>query len=132
MDRPWRLQLANLGRRHHVSQSGLAALLKELHETGGELPSTLSRQSIKRARAEAVSQETPHGQIIQSMTIAIGSAPGTVDVTYIDPAAMLWYASKHCQHFSTRLRKLILDTKPTIAAPWRIVLYSDEVALCQN
>ena len=56
-------QLAQLGECTHVSQSGLAQVLKELKDMGELASEPPSRQSIKRARTAAANWTTVHGAI---------------------------------------------------------------------
>ena len=63
--------LTQLGRKHFVSERGLAAVLQELQEAGlltEDLAS--SRSSIKRARDDEVTVVTAYGQLIRRLDIA--------------------------------------------------------------
>jgi hypothetical protein len=69
--------LAKLGRKHFVSQSGLAAVLKDLQEAGlltDSIPS--SRSSIKRSREDEFANETAYGHILRTMDIVTNDASG--------------------------------------------------------
>jgi hypothetical protein len=119
--------LANLGRRSYVSQSGLASVLKELRDAGGQLPNAISRDSIKRARQAEINADTTWGHMIQTLSINLEDPIESCEITYINPIAMLSHAASNCPQFG-RLLKKRLDEKP--AGPtsrWRIALYSDEV-----
>ena len=62
------MSLADLGRKKFVSQAALAELLKELRELE-ELPEATSRSSIKRAREEKVTVESPLGPLLRSKSL---------------------------------------------------------------
>ena len=91
-------QLAHLGRKAYVSQSGLAHLLSEL-KCIGKLPDQLSRNSIKRARDLDIKKTTAYGDILQTLTIQTDTDT-TVDIDYIHPGSFLAYAALHCDPFS--------------------------------
>lgn len=61
--------LADLGRNKFVSLSGLSSLLQELTQLE-ELPASISRRSIKRARDEKVDITTPYGPLFVKRTLA--------------------------------------------------------------
>ena len=69
------MNLADLGRRRFVSQSALSELLKELKSVD-ELPNAISRQSVKRARDDRMSIDTPVGPLFVKKQLASIEGPG--------------------------------------------------------
>ena len=69
------LQQMNLARRRFVSQSALSELLKELKSVD-ELPNAISRQSVKRARDDRMSIDTPVGPLFVKKQLASIEGPG--------------------------------------------------------
>ena len=118
------LDLARVGRKSYVSQNALAAILKAVKEE--ELPKGISRPVIKRRREAATNVETPYGPIFQKWTLACENG-GTAVVHFCQPAAMLWFLTQESTHLAEFLRKRLQDRPSTIARPWSIIFYSDEV-----
>ena len=119
--------LADFGLRSFVSQSGLSSVLKQIREHG--LPSSNSRQSIKRARERAVRVNTSHGALFQKVSIPISepnAAPLLIEC--INPAAMLAHAVSSCDGFGEYFFKLLSEKPCTCDAPWGLAVYADEVA----
>ena len=128
--------LSTLGRHKSLSQSALSAVLKELKE-GGELPSVVSRQSIKRARDAEVSLNTPLGPLLVARTVTLPAVKRTkkqkampecqVTFTMANPLAVLHNACQKYAGFSNMLHKVLQAHKPTSTQPLRIVTYSDGI-----
>ena len=64
--------LTQIGRRHFVTERGLAAVLQDLQEAGLLTEDLVSsRSSIKRARDEEANVVTAYGQFIRRLDIAV-------------------------------------------------------------
>lgn len=120
------VRLAHLGRRSYVSESGLAAILKELH-TEGELPTAISRTSIKRARQKNIHINTIYGPVLRTMDMTLGAPGETRPLAYIHPIAMLYHAASSCNAFGSYIGGLLSASPSTPSSRWSIVIYSDEV-----
>ena len=60
------LDVAALGRKTFISQSGPSEVLTAIKKTG-QIPEATSKATVKRRREDAVSIETPYGSLIQMM-----------------------------------------------------------------
>lgn len=70
-----------------VSQSGIVALLRSVKEHG--LPEAISRPTLKRARQQAMQQETPLGPLFS--TIALHAEDNeTIHAPVVNPLPLLW------------------------------------------
>ena len=118
--------LGGLGRRLFVSQRALAAVLEELNNNGS-IPTEHSRSTIKRARVLKLPKETPYGPMMNTIDLTLEKPRATVKLWYINPMGFLSYASSNCQAFSTLLAQKLREHPNSVATPWRIILYSDEV-----
>ena len=105
-----------------VSQSALGALLKAAQRE--QLPNA-SRDRVRKARDESVFEETTHGPIHRAMSVATSDGP--VDLEVQSPQAMLTYFVASCPSFAARVEDAFRRRAPTPAAPWTIVLYTDEI-----
>ena len=118
------LDITRIGRNSYVTTRGLAEVLESVKQHG--LPSTTSRSDIKRKRSARANVETPYGQVIQQWHLQ-NEDGGTIAIDYCHPAALLW----HLCSSSEPLQNLLLERmglEPcSLAAPWRIIFYSDEV-----
>lgn len=118
--------LADFGLKSYVSQSGLSSVLKQIREHG--LPSSDSRQSIKRAREEAVRVETTHGCIFNKATFPhVKPSAEPIVIEYIQPAALLSHMVSSTE-FGEYMMKLLSDNAPSHETPWGIAVYADEVS----
>ncbi len=120
--------LARLGRKTHVSMSGLSQILKELRDEGHlhDLPAA-TRQTIKRARTAAISVLTAYGSLLVTITILLASPTRNHNLTYIQPAALLSWLSVECPMFRRFLTRVWTKCPCSYARPWKLVIYSDEV-----
>jgi hypothetical protein len=126
MDGPeQRRRLASLGRASYISQSGLAAVLNELH-ANGQLQFSTSRASIKRARDENIRIVTPYGPLVRSMSVQLENPSEMHDITYVHPAAMLAHAASSCDAFGIFLKQTLDRMQSLPTKPLRLVVYSDE------
>ncbi|CAE7599769.1 unnamed protein product [Symbiodinium sp. CCMP2592] len=117
------LDVASLGRKHYVSQSGLAAVLKEVSESSSTVAP--SRSGIKRAREEQVAIDTPYGALIDNMQIKDKKGKERSFPT-LNLKAWMWYVVKNLlvSFFSRKF----LEHPPKANTPWRVCLYCDEIS----
>ena len=126
MQSPASSMLTQLGRKHFVSERGLAAVLQELQEAGlltEDLAS--SRSSIKRARDDEVTVVTAYGQLIRRLDIAIDDKTQST-FHYIHPAAGFRHACDVSAAFAQHVKQQHNITPSSPTSPWNII-YSDEV-----
>ncbi|CAE7578341.1 unnamed protein product [Symbiodinium sp. CCMP2592] len=118
------LDITRVGRKSYVTTRGLAEVLEAVKKHG--LPSTTSRSDIKRKRSARANVMTPYGHVIQQWRLQTEDG-GTVAIDYCHPAALVW----HLCSSSEPLQNLLLERmglEPcSLAAPWRVVFYSDEI-----
>ena len=119
--------LAQLGRRTHVSQSGLVQVLKELSEMGELASEPPSRQSIKRARTAAACRSTVYGAILVFVMITLLDPLADSKLTYLQPASLLRWLSEESLPFREFLTAVWMAYPCSQSKPWRIVVYADEV-----
>ena len=121
------MDLSRLGtRKSFISQSGVAELLDELKKAEC-LPTTTSRNSIKRARLDVIDVSTPYGKMVREWQVD-GTEGKKVTIHYVHPAAHLWYMVHNCEPFSAFMEELLRDTPSSPQQKYQIVLYADEVS----
>lgn len=120
------LDLAKVGRKSFVSQSGLAEILRAVREADS-LPKGISPSAVKRARTKAMSAETPFGPMLKDWKLRNTTGEETT-VAYLDPAACLYHAVESCTKFGAFVQDIVATREPSINSRWGIVLYSDEVS----
>ena len=113
-------------RKSFVSQRGLSEILQLL--PSGEEDVGTSRSSLKRKRVKGLSQETPVGPLFREMARFDMEKGQPLKVTYVHPGAMLWTAVERCPQFRAFLHERAAEVAPSLACPWDIVLYCDEVS----
>ena len=128
---PKRIKLLELGGGKHVTQSGKIAILRDLKALGvlseGQ---AVSRATLHRERATAASRTTPFGPCIVQKTFNTSSGPKDYPVQ--NPLAMMHIAMSESDRYSSYVRDAIrLRGKPSVAVPWTIAIYVDEVT-CGN
>ncbi len=107
-----------------MTASAMAAILKELHEDPLE---PLDRKTIRQARDMIMQEEmTPYGPILHAIDMDLKNG-GTTTMLIADPFAMLWSVTNKCAGFTALLRRTLRRSPSTHDAPWRLILYSDEV-----
>ena len=121
--------LASLGRSVYVSQRGIEHILTELKKNNlltAELPS--SRSSVKRAReADLLAKAGRYGKLIQELSVPLPDKPGRcMKVPFISPPALLECCVQQ-QEFGSFLTQKIMETGCSLQAPWKLILYSDEI-----
>jgi hypothetical protein len=127
-----RSKLAELGRRHHMSQAALSGVLSEindLYDETGELPDRASPSTIKRARTNNVRVDTPYGPLFRE--VHCPRLKGAYKyITIVHPAALLWYLVQHCaafsEYFAEQMRSVPIVAR---ARKLSVALYSDEITL---
>ena len=107
----------------YCSQSALAALLQIAEDE--ELPSA-SRQEIAAARDSVSQVATPYGELHQSISARTTSG-GELKLEVQAPLACLWQACRVSAEFSELLKRSHAVIPSTIEAPWKLLLYCDEV-----
>ena len=115
-----RAALSGLGRRVYVSQRGVESVLK--------YGLTASRSSIKRAREDdLMSKSNAYGTFLQDLRIPLEDEPDQfVNVPYLSPPALLAHLAQQ-DAFGGFLKKRLEQTPCTHEAPWRLVVYAEEV-----
>ena len=119
-----RAKLLAYGKASHVSQSGMAKLLRAVEEEG--MPTSYSRSTQGRARASLSSTMTEYGKLVITRTV-VTNAGGTVELAFQNPLAWLVYHAENSQDFSEYLREALVRNPPSPICPWNIVLYQDGV-----
>ena len=119
------LDVAKLGRKHFVSQSGLAHVLQAVKEADS-LPRGTSRWSVKRKREIAADIQTPYGPILKSWELE-AVKHHAIKVDFFSPAAMVWYGATQCQAMASFVERRLQERPGSVAAPWGLIFYSDEI-----
>jgi len=129
--------LCHIGRKHFVSKSALASILKEVKEEG--IPEKTSRSSIKRSREDEFKDSTPYGDLIDNIpmrchykrngTIQLGA---TQKAWYIRPLALLFFLCLKVNPFSNFMDDCMEAVPSTPEAPWNVIFYHDEVSPGNN
>lgn len=107
-----------------VSHRALAAILQAA--AAEPLPELGSRRDIGRARDEAVRLETPYGPLHQTLAVELTDG-GELTLEIQHPLAMLYQACASSKSLSRLVERTFAATPSSIAAPWGIVLYADEI-----
>ena len=103
----------------------MAAVLDEAASTG--IPENHSRWDLGRATALELEERTPYGTLIDSLKLKAKSGGRDIDMPIINPQAFLYRAFSLGGSFSKMLSIRIALFPPSPEAPWRLILYSDEV-----
>ena len=119
---------ARLGRRCFVSQRGLQEILTWAKDHAEDLQETgTSRSSLKRTRETAVKEcAGKYGPIVKTMQVE--ATNGNVSLSYLCPVASLYHACLRCKNFGDFMFGKLASNAPSIAKPWNICLYADEVS----
>ena len=125
-DRPAKLaRLQGLrDRLPYVSQSALSAILKIAQHD--ELPDIHNRRALRDARDSKAQAATPYGPICQIVEL-LGEDGKQVPVEVQHPFAMLHHACLTSKPLSALMKRCIEKRPPSLAKPWSLVLYADEV-----
>ena len=125
-ERAAKLQKLNDFRRRlpHCSASALGAILAEVRKHGLPEGGT-GRNNMREARDLENLQATPHGPILQTLTV-IDKEDQPKQLTIANTFAMLWKAASAGQ-VSTFLQRKLAEVPPSPDQPWNLVVYTDEV-----
>lgn len=120
-----RIRLQRLrDRLPYVSQTALAALLQVA--ATDDLPSSCSRRTIGRARDSCTQVATPYGSLHSHMSLPNASG-NTTQFEVQNPFAMLYHVAKSSPCVSDMLIAASSRSPPSVASPWTLVLYGDEI-----
>ena len=108
----------------YCSQSALSALLQIAEAE--ELPGASSRQEIAAARDSVAAINTPYGKLHQEISIQTTSGH-ELKLEVQAPFPCLWHACRASAQFSALIQRCHAAKPSTVAAPWRLLLYCDEV-----
>ena len=107
----------------YISQSALAAVLRIAQQE--PLPSG-TRNDIRDARGSMSTTNTPYGKLCQ--VLKLKSSDGTeIEVEIQHPFAMMYHACKTSKSFSSLIQRTLYSNAPTLASPWHIIMYTDEI-----
>ena len=117
--------LVDIRRGTHVTNVGIEKILQYVKDHG--LPDRFSDSSQTRAVAKCMAElTTPYGPVLQDMAVHLED--GRDDIVYVaNPWAMLHITVERCDAFKRFLRECLVKTPCTIANPWGLILYFDEV-----
>ena len=124
-DRPAKLARLNALRSKipYISHTALTAVLRIAKDD--PLPEVNNRVDVRHARRTVARQSTPYGTLV--ITIPMEGKHGKPKhVPLQNPHGMLWLAAQ-TKRYGTVLRERLAAVPSTLANPWRIILYSDEV-----
>ena len=108
----------------YCSQSALSALLRIAEAE--DLPGAASRQEIAAARDSVAAIDTPYGMLHQQIS-AWTTSGGELKLEVQAPFPCLWQACRVSAQFSALIQRCRAAKPSTIAAPWKLLLYCDEV-----
>lgn len=111
--------LVHGGGTSYVSQSGLAAVLKQVREHG--VPDAISRSSVKRARDRSLPQE------LWTQVQLVKTDGSVVGFPAIHPWKLLQHTLQECAAFADHFVEKLRQNPNVHGAPWGIAVYSDEV-----
>ena len=126
--------LHSLGGNKFISQSALAAVLKDLSQRE-EFPTAISRGSVKRSREKAVDILTPYGPLLTSVEVeAQLEEPESGKTTIrkqtlhcVQPAALLWYLARTSVEFARLLQSTFEQSPCSPMEHWKLIFYTDDV-----
>ena len=107
-----------------LSHSALHAILSIAKNE--QLPEISSRRDLRQARDEISTILTPYGTICQTVNLR-RSDGSDLAIDIQNPFAMLHHACSHSPQLSALIRRCVDKQQPSLAKPWNIVLYADEV-----
>ena len=113
----------DLGRRSHVSQSGIATLLNDVRMHG--MPEHSSRNYQYKERKRFASTMTPFGTLIVSERMHLeNGAVHTIAVQ--NPMAILHQSMVECEGFRCLIRDAIAEHG--VGQPWHLIVYNDGIS----
>ena len=108
---------------HYVSRTAMSEILRAARDEG--VPDAISRSTFFRDRKAVCGRVTPYGPLVQHHEIMRTSGPYKIGVC--PPMPLLWEMSKE-PAFARLLLLTHQRTPCSVAKPWRVVLYCDEVS----
>jgi hypothetical protein len=125
-----RIRLTDLKRGRYASTNAIAHLLDTVRRQG--IPECSSASAQRRARVALCSQATPFGPIAQQLEVPAkhdpARAPTNVIIPYQNPLAMLHVSVHECEPLAELMRDAVrTHGEPSLAAPWRLIWYFDEI-----
>lgn len=108
----------------YVSQSALAALLKIAEQE--ELPTGASRTTLRRARDAVREVRTTYGSLHQTLSFPLETGE-ILEVEVQNPFAALCEACRSSAAFSAMVSRCAAASPSSLARPWKLVLYMDEI-----
>jgi len=126
-DRAAKLRRLNAFRRAlpHCSATALAAVLDEVERAG--IPDGHSRHALGEATSLELSSETPYGILLDWLDLKAKGGDANVRLPIINPHAMMHKACSLNGSFCTMISERLSAAPPTPEAPWKLIMYSDEV-----
>ena len=121
-----RRRLSELAGTKFVTQSALAALLAKLGVGATGIASS-SRRSINRSLNEDVALPTAHGSLLCEVNLCMDDG-SLFSWTAVNPAALLNWFCTLCPRFESAFAALYERCRCSSAAPWSIIIYTDEAA----
>ena len=124
-----RKRLLNFSLGKYASTNAIASILKDARDG---IPEAASASSIHRARVAMASAWTPYGSIVQPLALKLTDKNDKkIDLTISiqRPIAYLYHACAVTPTFAALMRVSLARKPSTVDAPWRILLYNDEVGL---
>ena len=106
----------------YVSQTAFAAFCAVAQDES--LP-RCSRNDVRAARDAVAYQDTPYGKVVTVYTVQ-DTDGNDVEFEMTNPFAFLWVAAQK-PRFAALVRRTLQRSPPSPSAPWRQVLYVDEV-----
>ena len=118
--------LASIGRDRYVSQSGLAAILKEIQTHG--LPENISRSAVKRSREEDLKgMRNEYGEIIVEHKFDMVNSTKQESFHFVNPWCFLQHILTNSEPFKGYFTKYLLALGHEHTRPLRVSVYCDEV-----
>ena len=118
--------LASIGRDRYVSQSGLAAILKEIQTHG--LPENISRSAVKRSREQDLKgMRNEYGEIIIEHKFDMVNSTKQESFHFVNPWCFLQHILTNSEPFKGYFTKYLLALGHENTRPLRISVYCDEV-----
>ena len=109
----------------YISQSALAAVLQIAKKE--PLPSG-HRKDLKAARDEVAKIHTPYGTLHRTIKLPHRVGGEDISVEMQDPFAMMYHCCETSRPFSALVSRCVAARPPTLATPWNIIFYTDEVS----
>ena len=108
----------------YCCQSALSALLRVAEQEG--LPAAAQRWHIAAARDSVADTDTPYGKLHQQIAVPTTEG-GELKLEVQAPFPCLWHACNASKQFSAMLQRRHAARPSSLAEPWRLILYCDEV-----